>query len=167
MAGLQQIGTAVTPGEELPPEEQDWHRFRQLSQLGNHWERPGWSDGRRSYHWLLTFEYPSALHTLAAQCQEPFHDIPQFDLVPLDTLHLTIQRVAFTDELSAASLEAAVTVVSERCQHVVPFGLRIGWLAGSAGAIRRFLAVSSGFGDQVGVVAAWRVDEGVIVSLAA
>lgn len=29
-----------------------------------------------------------------------------------------------------------------------------------------FLAVSSGFGDQVGVVAAWRVDEGVIVSLA-
>jgi putative transposase len=32
---------------------------------------------------------------------------------------------------------------------------------------RRFLAVSSGFGDQVSVVPAWRVDEGVIVSLAA
>ena len=30
-----------------------------------------------------------------------------------------------------------------------------------------FLAVSSGFGDQVGGVAAWRVDEGVMVSLAA
>jgi hypothetical protein len=30
-----------------------------------------------------------------------------------------------------------------------------------------FLAVSSGFGDQVGVVPAWRVDEGVMVSLAA
>jgi hypothetical protein len=29
------------------------------------------------------------------------------------------------------------------------------------------LAVSSGFGDQVRVVPAWRVDEGVIVSLAA
>ena len=29
----------------------------------------------------------------------------------------------------------------------------------------RFLAVSSGFGDQVGVVPAWRVDEGVVVSL--
>jgi hypothetical protein len=28
------------------------------------------------------------------------------------------------------------------------------------------LAVSSGFGDQVGVVSAWRVDEGVMVSLA-
>jgi hypothetical protein len=31
----------------------------------------------------------------------------------------------------------------------------------------RFLAVSSGFGDQVCVVPAWRVDEGVMVSLAA
>jgi hypothetical protein len=31
----------------------------------------------------------------------------------------------------------------------------------------RFLAVSSGFGDQVGVVLAWRVDEGVMVSLGA
>jgi hypothetical protein len=30
-----------------------------------------------------------------------------------------------------------------------------------------FLAVSSGFGDQVCVVPAWRVDEGVRVSLAA
>ena len=29
------------------------------------------------------------------------------------------------------------------------------------------LAVSSGFGDQVSVVPAWRVDEGVVVSLAA
>lgn len=122
--------------EELPPEEQDWHRFRQLIQLGSHWERPGWADGRRSYHWFLTFEYPSALHALVAQCQEPFRNISQLDLVPLDTVHLTIQRVAFTDELSAASLEAVATVVSERCQHVAPFGLRIGWLAGSAGAIR-------------------------------
>jgi hypothetical protein len=31
----------------------------------------------------------------------------------------------------------------------------------------RFLAVSSGFGDQVSVVPAWRVDEGGDVSLAA
>ncbi|MGH3054279.1 MAG: transposase family protein, partial [Gaiellaceae bacterium] len=32
---------------------------------------------------------------------------------------------------------------------------------------KRFLAVSSGFGDQVRVDPAWRVDEGVNVSLAA
>jgi hypothetical protein len=34
-------------------------------------------------------------------------------------------------------------------------------------AVVRLLAVSSGFGDQVCVVPAWRVDEGVRVSLAA
>jgi uncharacterized membrane protein len=34
-------------------------------------------------------------------------------------------------------------------------------------SIWRFLAVSSGFGDQVSVVPAWRVDEGGDVSLAA
>jgi hypothetical protein len=34
-------------------------------------------------------------------------------------------------------------------------------------AVAWFLAVSSGFGDQVSVVPAWRVDEGGDVSLAA
>jgi hypothetical protein len=34
-------------------------------------------------------------------------------------------------------------------------------------ALGGFLAVSSGFGDQVDVVPAWWVDEGVTVSLAA
>jgi hypothetical protein len=34
-----------SPRNELPPEEEDWHRFRQLRQLGNHGERPGWNEG--------------------------------------------------------------------------------------------------------------------------
>lgn len=122
--------------DELPPEDQDWHRFRQLGQLGNHWQRPGWTDGRRSYHWLLTFEHASGLHKLAAECQEPFRDLHQFDLVRLESLHLTLERLAFTDELPAASLEAAVATVNQRCRDLAPVRLRIGWLAGSTGAIR-------------------------------
>lgn len=126
----------VRLSDELPPEEQDWYRFRQLSQLGDHWQRPGWATARRSYHWLLTFNYHSDLHALAAQCQEPFRKIHQFDLVPLEALHLTIQRLAFTDEFSGDALSPAVQAVRQRCQHIAPFRLRIGWLAGSAGAIR-------------------------------
>ncbi|MGI9002898.1 MAG: 2'-5' RNA ligase family protein [Pseudonocardia sp.] len=126
----------MQPGDELPPAEQDWHRFQQLSQLDNHWERPGWTDDRRSYHWLLTFEHASGLRELAAQCQELFHSSPRFDLVPLDTLHLTLQRVTFTDELSAADLETAVASVSQTCRYLAPFRLRIGWPAGSTGAVR-------------------------------
>ncbi|MGH3977914.1 MAG: 2'-5' RNA ligase family protein [Pseudonocardiaceae bacterium] len=122
--------------DQPPPEEQDWHRFQQLTQLNDHWQRPGWAEGRRSYHWLLTFAHYSGLQALAAQCQEPFRDLAQFDLVPLEMLHLTIGRLAFTDELSAANLPAAVAAPRQRCRDIPPFRLRIGWLAGSTGAIR-------------------------------
>jgi 2'-5' RNA ligase len=84
----------------------------------------------------LTFEHAPDLQGLAARCQEPFGGLPQFDLVPLDTLHLTIRRVAFTDELPLSRLPAVVATVRQRCQDVAPFRLRVGWLAGSIGAIR-------------------------------
>lgn len=127
---------AVQPGRELPPEEQDWHRFQQLRQLRNHWQRPGWSEGRRSYHWFLTFEHAAGLRALAAQCQEPFRGLPQFDLVPLDALHLTLERLAFTDELPESGLSEIVATARLRCRTLEPLRLRIGWLAASAGAIR-------------------------------
>lgn len=126
----------MQPGSELPPEEQDWHRFQQFSHLHNHWQRPGWSDGRRSYHWFLTFEDAADLRVLAAQCQEPFRSMPQFDVVPLDSLHLTLRRLAFTDELAASHLPAIVAAVEQRCRGLRPLHLRIGWLAASTGAIR-------------------------------
>lgn len=126
----------MQPGDELPLQDQDWHRFRELSQLGNHWERPGWAPGRRSYHWLLTFKHSPDLHALARQCQAPFRDLPQFDLVPLDTLHLTLHRLAFTDELPPSRLPAVVAAVRQRCRDLAALRLLIGWLAGSTGAIR-------------------------------
>jgi 2'-5' RNA ligase len=126
----------VQPGSELPPEEQDWHRFQQLRHLHNHWQRPGWSEGRRSYHWFLTFEHAADLRALAAQCQEPFRGLAQFDVVPLDSLHLTVHRLAFTDELPACRLAAMAVAVRKRCQGLIPLQLRIGWLAASTGAIR-------------------------------
>jgi 2'-5' RNA ligase len=134
--GWRQSGAAVQPHNELPPEEEDWHHFRQLRQLGSPWERPGWAEGRRSYHWFLTFEHAPDLQGLATRCQEPFGDLPQFDLVSLDALHLTIQRVAFSDEIPISRLPAVTATVRQRCQDVAPFRLRVGWLAGSAGAIR-------------------------------
>jgi 2'-5' RNA ligase len=122
--------------DERPLEEQDWHRFRQLRQLDDHWQQPGWIGPRRSYHSLLTFDHPSSLWTLATQCQKQFRQLHQFDLVPLEGLHLTLQRLAFTDEISRDSLSATLTAIRRHCQHIAPFLLRIGWLAGSSGAIR-------------------------------
>ena len=46
-------------------------------------------------------------------------------------------------------------------------GYQTHFLVSEGTPARGLLAVSSGFGDQVRVVSAWRVDEGMIVSLAA
>ena len=46
-------------------------------------------------------------------------------------------------------------------------GLAVTAMAGLGTGTAGFLAVSGGFGDQVCVVSAWWVDEGVRVSLAA
>jgi hypothetical protein len=50
--------------------------------------------------------------------------------------------------------------------HVLRHTMATQLLRGGADPVR-FLAVSSGFGDQVSVVSAWWVDEGVMVSLGA
>lgn len=126
----------MQPDDDLPPDEQDWHRFQQLHQLHNHWQRPGWASGRRSYHWFLTFEDAAGVRLLAAQCQAPFRHLTKLDPVPLDSLHLTLHRLAFTDELPASRLPPIVAAVKQRCRNLTPFRLQIGWLAGSAGAIR-------------------------------
>ncbi|MCA1602153.1 MAG: 2'-5' RNA ligase family protein, partial [Acidobacteria bacterium] len=44
--------------------------------------------------------------------------------------------MAFTDEFPASGLSAVVATVRQRCQDMAPLRLRIGWLAGSTGAIR-------------------------------
>jgi 2'-5' RNA ligase superfamily len=121
---------------ELAPEEQDWHRFRQFAQLTNHWERPGWTDDRKSYHWLLALGNEPELAALARRCQASLGDFPTLDLVPPDALRLTLQRVGFTDEVDSAQLQALADTTARRCADHASFELRIGWLAGSQGAIR-------------------------------
>lgn len=121
---------------ELAPEQHDWHHFQQLTQLTNHWQRPGWTDGRTSYHWLLALDNEPELAALARQCQASLGDLPILDLVPSDTLHLTLQRVGFTDEVDSAQLKAVADTTAQRCADLASLVLHIGWLAGSAGAIR-------------------------------
>lgn len=121
---------------EHTPEQQDWHHFQQLTQLTNHWRRPGWTDDRRSYHWLLTLDDEPELAALARQCQAGLGDLPILDLAPPDTLHLTLQRVGFTDEVDSPQLQAVANKTAQRCADLTSVVLNIGWLAGSEGAIR-------------------------------
>jgi 2'-5' RNA ligase len=115
---------------------EDWHRYRMLKHLVNHWDRPGWRDGTRSYHWLLSFDNAPALRALAARCQAELRVFPTLDLVPLDSLHITVQRAGFTNELSLSQATAIAGAARERCAQLTPRTLRIGPLAGSPGAVR-------------------------------
>lgn len=113
----------------------DWQAFRQLTTMENHWQRPGWTPGRRSYHWMLDFGDTSDIQRLAAQCQA---ELPSsmLDPVPLDSLHLTVDRIAFADETTPATIRAVAEAATPRIRRLAPLTLAIGPLAGSRGAIR-------------------------------
>jgi len=125
--------STTTP--DADPVVEDWDRFARLDRLTDHWDRPGWTPGRRSYHWMLTFEDAPELHALAARCQERLH-LPGLDLVPADGLHLTLQRLAFTDQITQADLDAAIAETRRSLASFSAFMLTVGPLAGSPGAVR-------------------------------
>ncbi|MBX6391352.1 MAG: 2'-5' RNA ligase family protein [Frankia sp.] len=84
---------------------------------------------------MLTFEDATELHALAANCQQRLR-LPVLDHVPADGLHLTLQRLAFTDEITQADLDTAVTRTRRRLAAFPAFTLTVGPLAGSPGAVR-------------------------------
>ena len=113
----------------------DWQSFREVDFMQNHWDRPGWSEGRRSYHWMLSFHSDPAVQDLAGRCQAELVR-PDFDPVPLDALHLTIGRVAFTDETVQTTVDRLVETANRERKKLAPFDLAVGPLAGSRGALR-------------------------------
>ena len=114
--------------------DDDWSRFSSLSQMVNHWDRPGWTSGRSAYYWYLTFDSP-ALTRLAIECQSKF--VPDdFDIVEASWLHLSVLKLAWSDEIETVEVTEIVQRARSECQSVEPFSLDVGPLAGSAGAIR-------------------------------
>ncbi len=89
------------------------------------WWRPGWHAGRRFYTWHLTFDGQQDLHRLVRGYQAHLH-LPALDLLPLPWLHLTVQGVGFTDQVSQRDLRAVVAAAAERCARVAPFPLALG-----------------------------------------
>lgn len=115
--------------------EHDWQRFSALACMVNHWDRHGWWPGRAGYYWYLTFELSPELQNLASHGQAIVRNNPLFDLVPLSDLHLTLDRLAFEDEISEASIQDAEVRVAEAVAGLPALRLRIGPLAGSSGAL--------------------------------
>ena len=78
------------------------------------WWRPGWRVGQRGYTWHLTFTGQSELHRLATDYQAALADLPQVDPVPTDWLHLTMQGMGFTSDISEFERNRIVEAVRAR-----------------------------------------------------
>ena len=130
--------------------ENDWAAFRALRHMDTHWRRPGWTPGRRSYHWMVTFdggdhgsgdldggagERGDAIGQHVARVQEA---VPSagFDLVPVAGVHLTVGRVGFADELPVQTAMAVGAHAQQAANRPPAFELAFGPLTGSRGAIR-------------------------------
>ncbi|WP_336246900.1 2'-5' RNA ligase family protein [Streptomyces cupreus] len=113
---------------------QDWSAFSTLTEMTDHWSRPGWPDGARAYYWMLTFPDASALSGLASRCQEALAPLG-LDPVPAeDGLHTTLARVGGRDVVTPEQL----TSLTRTAGQLLPsaFTLRAVPLAGSRGAVR-------------------------------
>ena len=106
--------------------EHRWNDFQHLDQIRNHWYwRPGWRQGRTFYTWHLTFTHATALHQLSERIQHAI-DVPALTMVPDEWLHLTMQGLGFTDDISDIDIDAIVKAVTRRCTAIQQFDITLG-----------------------------------------
>ena len=76
------------------------------------WWRPGWGQGRHFYACHLTLDDQPELRALVEDYQKPLAGMKQIDLIPPQWLHLTMQGIGFTDQISADDLGALGDVLA-------------------------------------------------------
>jgi 2'-5' RNA ligase len=92
-----------------------------VAQVKNHWWwRPGWRAGRHFYACHITFENQPDVQRLAAFYQEPLAQFPGLDLIPRPWLHLTMQGIGFTDEVSESEISRITAGISGRLASITP-----------------------------------------------
>jgi 2'-5' RNA ligase len=98
-----------------------------LTEVSYHWWwRPGWRVGRRFYTFHATFAGVPEVQALAAEARDRIAGLPGLDLIPGKWLHLTMQGIGFTDEVSDADLSGILSAAKARLARVPPVALAIG-----------------------------------------
>jgi 2'-5' RNA ligase len=86
-----------------------------VESLRNHWWwRPGWRAGRHLYACHLTLDDQPQLRDLIRHYQDALAQLGNLDLIPPGSLHLTMQRIGFADEISPAELAAVAERIADR-----------------------------------------------------
>ncbi|GAA4884400.1 2'-5' RNA ligase family protein [Pseudonocardia sp. C8] len=151
--------------------QHDQAAFEQVEQMLCHWDRPH----RRSLHWMITLDQQPRAVELSQRCRTVLPE-DGLDLIPPESLHLTVRRFGYVDEVPVDKLDAAVEGVGEHCQGTSPFRLHLLPLAGSPGAVRfsvapwspllalhRAVSVASGH-DEVDPLTLYRPHVGIAYS---
>ena len=89
------------------------------------WWRPGWHTGRSMYTWHVTFDDQPQLHELVRSYQTALALLPGLDLIPVRWLHLTIQGIAFTDEVSLQDIADIAEAARKRLATQQPVSLSV------------------------------------------
>jgi 2'-5' RNA ligase len=98
--------------------------WRHATELLHHWWwRPRWQVGTRFYAFHLAVGDSEDLANLVAQYQNAIQDIAGFDPIPREWLHITMQGLAFVDDISPEDLASVVKSTRAALTHVEPFSL--------------------------------------------
>ncbi len=83
--------------------------------LCNHWtDRPEWYQDRQLWAFYITFPGQPELHERVARDQDVLAALPEFDLIRRANLHLSVQGVAFVDEVGASHIQDLADAVRIR-----------------------------------------------------
>jgi hypothetical protein len=90
-----------------------------VADVRNHWWwRPGWAAGRHFYACHLTFEDQPAVQQLVLDYQTTLAGLGGLDLIPRQWLHLTMQGIGFTDQISEREIAAVTGALREHFRTV-------------------------------------------------
>jgi hypothetical protein len=84
------------------------------------WWRPGWAPGRHFYACHLTFEDQPSVQQLVLDYQAALAGLGGLDLIPGRWLHLTMQGIGFTDQISEDEIAAVTGALQEHFRTVTP-----------------------------------------------
>lgn len=92
-----------------------------IDRLVNHWtDLPGFTPGRALYACYLTGTGQSDLHRLVDAYQAELVDMGDLDLIRREWLHMTVQGISFTDELTAAEMDRVAAAIGDGLADVRP-----------------------------------------------
>ncbi|MEW9556322.1 2'-5' RNA ligase family protein [Nonomuraea sp. NPDC050783] len=90
------------------------------------WWRPGWHVGRSFYTWHILVDDQPAVHEFAKHLQPELQATGALGPIPVEWLHMTMQGVGFTDEVSQEILDQIAAAVAERLAQLGPVPVTLG-----------------------------------------